>query len=61
MGMASGSDGAGGGAESNITDEEVSQIASMADRMKVDEDKIDAIVEAVQLEQYQDNIDLAQE
>ena len=61
MGMASGSDGAGGGAESNITDEEVSQIASMADRMEVDEDEIDAIVEAVQLEQYQDNIDLAQE
>ena len=63
MGMASGSDGAGagGGAVSIITDEEVRQIAAMADRMEVDEDEIDAIVEAVQLEQYQDNIELAQE
>ena len=33
----------------------------MANGMEVDDDEIDAIVEAVQLEQYQNNVELAQE
>ena len=61
MGMTSDEGMAGGGAESNLTDEQVSQIASMANGMEVDDDEIDAIVEAVQLEQYQNNVELAQE
>ena len=61
MGIASGSGGAVGGAESNITDEQVRQIESLASRMEVDEEDIDSILEAVQLEQYENNIELAQE
>ena len=61
MGIASGSGGAAGGAESNITDEQVRQIESLASRMEVDEEDIDSILEAVQLEQYENNIELAQE
>ena len=60
MGVASGSGADGGNSQANITDAEVSQISSMADRMEVDEDKIDAIVEAVQIEEYENNVNIAQ-
>lgn len=58
MGAASGSgaDGAGG----NITDAEVRNIASMANNLDVDDDEIDAILEAVQIEEYERNVELAQ-
>ena len=60
MGVASGSGADGGNSQANITDAEVSQISSMADRMEVDEDEIDAIVEAVQIEEYENNVNIAQ-
>ena len=62
MGVASGSGATGGTADSsNITDQEVNQIASLASQMEVDQDEIDAIVEAVQIQEYENNIELAQQ
>ena len=45
MGVGSGSQpgAAASGTESNVTDDEVRQIASMADQIEMDQDEIDAI------------------
>ena len=51
----------GSGAESNIADEEVRQIATMSNRMEVDDNEKNAIVEADQLEEYTMNVELAQQ
>ena len=52
--------GAASGPEGNITDAEVRNIASMANNLDVDDDEIDAILEAVQIEEYERNVELAQ-
>jgi len=57
MGVGSGA----GSSQANVTDEEVRQISEMAATMDVEEDEIDSIVEAVQLEEYERNVELAQD
>ena len=59
VGVGSGS-GAGSSSQGNITEEEVRQISQMAAKIEVDDDEVDAIVEAVQLEEYERNVELAQ-
>ena len=61
MGVGSGSGAAGSSSQGNITEEEVRQISQMAASIEVDDDEVDAIVEAVQLEEYERNVELAQE